>query len=349
MVDLSSGFGEFGKLNPNKKEDKKEELSLSGKTDDGVSLQIKSDMDKAEKFYTYARDFVRNVLDKVAEGREGEINAGEMLSVSEELCNNFSKGLEPDDLTRLVFLHDEYEKNYLYTHSVNVCLLSVRVALGLDLSKKEMHEVGVASLFRDGVMMKISGDVWNKDGKITTSEFKKIQQHPELGEEIFKKVNGVGDIVPLLIAQHHEKCDGTGYPKKLKKDDILFSARIIGLVNRYDAQTHTRLYKKRELPDRVIQNILDQETNSYDPEIMKVFLREISAFPVGSWIKLNSGEIGKIICVNKDMVMRPVVNIIFDRAKKRLKKSRELDLSKQLLMYVEECVDPDEVRGVDNA
>jgi len=197
--------------------------------------------------------------------------------------------------------------------------------------------------------MKISVDVWNKDGKITPSEFKKIQQHPELGEEIFKKVNGVGDIVPLLIAQHHEKCDGTGYPKKLKKDDILFSARIIGLVNRYDAQTHTRLYKKRELPDRVIQNILDQETNSYDPEIMKVFLREISAFPVGSWIKLNSGEIGKIICVNKDMVMRPVVNIIFDRAKKRLKKSRELDLSKQLLMYVEECVDPDEVRGVDNA
>jgi len=144
MVDLSSGFGEFGKLNPNKKEDKKEELSLSGKTDDGVSLQIKSDMDKAEKFYTYARDFVRNVLDKVAEGREGEINAGEMLSVSEELCNNFSKGLEPDDLTRLVFLHDEYEKNYLYTHSVNVCLLSVRVALGLNLSKKEMHELVLA-------------------------------------------------------------------------------------------------------------------------------------------------------------------------------------------------------------
>ncbi|MEA3488857.1 MAG: HD domain-containing phosphohydrolase, partial [Candidatus Omnitrophota bacterium] len=256
-------------------------------------------------------------------------------------CEVLSGSLVPDDLVHLVFQHDEYRDNYLYTHSVNVCLVAVRIARELNFSKSAMQELIIASLFHDIGMMKISTDIWNKDGGLSGGEYEEVRKHPARGEEIFKSLSGISEVVPTVIGQHHEKADGSGYPNRLTKDNIHFMARLIGLVDSYVARIHTRLWRPRYLPDKAIQEILDQEGNYYDPYFMKAMLRYISIFPVGSWVRISSGEIGNVVRPNEVIPMRPVLSVVFDRKGVKLGNPRMIDLSKQLLIHVEECIEPE--------
>ncbi|MEA3488856.1 MAG: HD domain-containing protein, partial [Candidatus Omnitrophota bacterium] len=180
MVELSDGFGEYEGLGPYRKREKPEELSLS-RPEEKTEIGAKSDMSKAEVFYRDVLDFITSLLNKAAEGKEDRINAKEILEHAAAYCEVLSGSLVPDDLVHLVFQHDEYRDNYLYTHSVNVCLVAVRIARELNFSKSAMRELIIASLFHDIGMMKISTDIWNKDGGLSGGEYEEVRKHPARG------------------------------------------------------------------------------------------------------------------------------------------------------------------------
>jgi HD-GYP domain-containing protein (c-di-GMP phosphodiesterase class II) len=344
MVDLHKGFEGFESLRPEKKpggEDK--ELSLSKHTERESLSGTKPDLAKAEAFYENMLSFVTSILDKVAEGQESKIKAEEILGWTQEFCDQFQKSINPNDLIKLVFRHDEYKSNYVYTHSVNVCLLCVRMALELNFSLDKLQELVIASLFHDIGLMRIPVNIWNKDSRLSNAEYEEVQKHVLYGAEIMKNISGIGENIPLIISQYHEKVDGTGYPNHLTKEKIRFEARLISLMDKYEAKTHTRLWRPRFLPDKAIQQILDNEGGSFDPHFVKTMLRCISIFPVGSWVRISTGEIGEVVRTNADTPMRPVINIVFDRSKNRLEETRILDLSKQFLIHVEHCIDPSEI------
>jgi len=346
MVELHEGFEGFEKLGPQKKKKKQEDLMLAGGKDESIGLEPKPDLKKANALYDDVLSFTKSVLDKVAEGKEDQINSGEILDKAKGYCEDLQKSASPDDLVRLIFKHDDFEDNYLYAHSVNVCFLSVRIALELNFSKERLHELVIASLFHDIGMMKVPIDIWNRNARLTSSEYEEVQKHALYGEEIFKNLDGMGEIIPTVIGQHQERVDGTGYPRHLTRDNMHYLSRLVSLVDRYEANTHTRLWRPRYLPDKTIQQILDHEAGSFDPHFIKAMLRHISIFPVGTWVKVSSGEIGDVIRTNEDTPMRPVVDVVFDREKKKLAEQRMLDLSKQLLIHVEQCVDPRELQSL---
>ena len=345
MVDLHKGFEGFESLRPEKKSGEENELSLSKHTERESLSGTKSDLAKAEAFYENILNFVTSILDKVAEGQEDKIKAEEILGWTQEFCDQFHKSINPNDLIKLVFRHDEYKSNYVYTHSVNVCLLCVRMALELNFSADKLQELVIASLFHDIGLMRIPVNIWNKDSRLSNAEYEEVQKHVLYGAEIMKKIPGIGDNVATIISQYHEKVDGTGHPNHLMKEQIRFEARLISLMDKYEAKTHTRLWRPRFLPDKAIQQILDNEGGSFDPHFVKTMLRCISIFPVGSWVRISTGEIGEVVRTNPDTPMRPVINIVFDRNKNRLEETRMLDLSKQFLIHVEHCIDPDEIEG----
>ncbi len=350
MVELSDGLEGYGKLGPRRREEKPPDLSLSKQADktadEAKQLESKSDLDRAEDFYGNALEFVTAILNKVAEGKEAQIHGKDIRKWTEASCDHFLKFIDSNDLARLVFQKDEYKDNYLYTHSVNVCFLSLHIACKLNFSRDRLSELLAASLFHDTGMMKVPINIWNKNGRLNSAEYGEVQKHALYGEQIFKNFTDLWEVVPVVIGQHHERSDGTGYPGHLKRDDIHYLARLISLVDRYEAQTHSRLWRPRFLPDETMQQILDNEANTYDPHFMKAMLRQISMFPAGSWVKVSSGEIGNVVRINEKTPMRPVIDVVFDREKRRLEKSRTLDLSKQLLIYVERCVNPEELQGL---
>ncbi len=169
--------------------------------------------------------------------------------------------------------------------------------------------------------------------------------HAALGAEVLSNINGIDESVPLMIGQHQEKINGTGYPGQLKKDEIHFGARLLSLIDDYEARIHPRPWRTGTLPDKAIQNILDEEISCYDPYFVKALLKYISIFPVGALIRVSTGEIGRVIKTNLETPMRPVVAIVFDRRGEKALTQKILDLSKQLLIYVENCVSPEALTG----
>ncbi len=351
MVDFHKGFEGFERLDSSKEGKKEEDLSLSGKQREPEQqveglVPSRSDLAKAEAFYENVLDFVRPLLDKVKEGSESQIKAEEILGWVDEFSDCFRTSIASGDLVRLALQHDEYQENYLYTHSVNVCFLAVKVALDLNFTKGKLSELVMASLLHDIGMMKIPEHIWNKDGRLTKAENEEVQKHALYGEEIVRALPGIPEAVPVIIGQHQERIDGSGYPRHLTKDAIHYGARLLALIDSYEAQTHTRLWRRRTLPDRAIQGILDSESNGYDPHFMKAMLRHISIFPVGSWVKISSGDIGMVIKTNEDTPMRPVISVVMSRDRNRFEEPRMIDLSKQFLIHVLECIDPREIEGL---
>lgn len=352
MVDLHKGFEGFERLTPAKKEEgeglllSKEgggDLLLSKEVDKEKISLAKADLVKGDAFYAKALEFTRSILDRVRDGKEESIKAEEITEPTRGFCENFKGGMDRDDLVRLVFKNDEYKENYLYCHSVNVCLLAVRIALEMNFTAALLHELVMAALLHDIGMMKVPAGTWNNNRRIKGSEYEEVKKHALYGEEILRKIQGLSEVVPVVVGQHQEKVDGTGYPRGLTKDAIHFLARLISIMDAYEAQTHTRLWRDRFLPDKAIQQILDEESSGYDPHFIKAILRYISIYPVGNWVAISTGEIGEVVKTNSDTPMRPMINVSFDRSKKKLARPRALDLSKQLLIHVDHCVDPKEI------
>ncbi|MCK4851893.1 MAG: HD domain-containing protein [Candidatus Omnitrophica bacterium] len=345
MVELHRESESFGDHSLSEKRRQDKGLLLSGGTEEVNLTGPEPGMAEAEVFYGKILGCVRSVFDRVGEGKEDRIKAEDIVGPLEEFYGYFDMFRDSNDLMRLVFQHDEYRENYIYTHSVNVCFLSVRMALELNFSKSKLLDVMAVSLFHDIGMMKVPMDMWNTDRKLSPFEYREVQRHPVYGEEILGNISGIADTALQAVGQHQEKTDGTGYPGGLTKDSINYLARMVSLVDRYEALTHSRLWRPPFLPDKAIQQILDNESGSYDPHFMKAMLRYISVFPVATWVKISSGEIGVIVRINEDTPMRPVVNVIFGRDGNRLPGARSLDLSKQLLIHVDKCISREDLPG----
>jgi HD-GYP domain-containing protein (c-di-GMP phosphodiesterase class II) len=345
MVDFHKGFEGAERLGDSPRRSDPDKLELSKHTEEVGGLERPlADIAEISAIYDDTLAFVKHIFGMVSHGQEAQIKAEDILDRADKICSVFLKPIDPGDLVRLVFAHDDYRTNYIYEHCVNVCFLSFRVAMGLNFPRKRMQDIVIASLFHDVGMVKFGLEsVWNRPARLTEEEYGLIRKHPAYGEEVLKGIEGINEVVPLIVGEHQERSDGTGYPGQLVKDDINYLARLVSLVDRYEAQTHLRLWRTSFLPDKTIQQILDLESTSYDPHFMKAMLRTISVFPVGSWIKLSSGEIGTVLRTNEATPMRPVIKVVFERNKSPLPVERVMDLSKQLLIHLVECVNPEEL------
>ncbi|MDP8299332.1 MAG: HD domain-containing phosphohydrolase [Candidatus Tantalella remota] len=349
MVDFHKGFEGAERLGDTPRRGEPDKLELSKHSEEAGGLEsLLPDIAEISAVYDETLAFVKQIFNMVSHGQESQIKAEDILSQADKICNSFLKPIDPGDLVRLAFAHDDYRTSYIYEHSVNVCFLCFRVAMGLNFPKKRMRDIVIAALFHDVGMVKFGLEsVWNRSARLTEEEYGLIRKHPTYGEDVFKGMEGISDAVASIIGQHQERSDGTGYPNQLMKEDINYLARLVSLVNRYEAQTHLRLWRTSFLPDKTIQQILDLESTSYDPHFMKAMLRTISVFPVGSWVKLSSGEIGTVLRTNEATPMRPVIKVVFERNKNPLPVERIMDLSKQLLIHLVECVNPEELPATD--
>jgi putative nucleotidyltransferase with HDIG domain len=185
--------------------------------------------------------------------------------------NNFS------GLTREVYSTE----NYLYNHSVNVAILAVRCGLALGLAKKKLVVLGMSALLHDIGLTKVPKEILDKRGKLTRKEYSQIKKHPTLGLEILKQIEGLEEEIKFATAQHHERQFGQGYPEGLSEDDIHLFAKIIGLVDIYEALIHTRVYRSgRFTKEQAIEEIQNLSRESFfDEKLISVFLKELALSP----------------------------------------------------------------------
>jgi putative nucleotidyltransferase with HDIG domain len=212
-------------------------------------------------------------------------------------------------------------------HSVAVCALMVALAKELDLSEAQTKQAGLAGLLHDIGKAGIPMDVLNKPGSLTEDEFTLVKLHPERGLELLKQANITDEVTLDVCLHHHEKINGTGYPKKLKADEISLFAKMGAVCDVYDAITSNRPYKDGWEPGVSLQRMA-QWTDHFDDRVFKAFVKSVGIYPIGSMVKLKSGRLAVVIDQSPKSLLTPLVKVFFSTKSKSRIKIEIVDLSK---------------------
>ena len=229
----------------------------------------------------------------------------------------------------------------LITNLVNVGILATKVGVGLGYHGKELERLALAGLLHDVGLFAVPQSLIAKPGRLTSDERALIEQHPELGYQAIHKAGLKYDWLAQVVRQAHERWNGQGYPNKLKERQINEFAQIIGLVDVFDALVSPRGYRRRFFPHEAVRELLVAERTAFPREIVKTLIQELSAYPLGTSVRLTTGEVGSVIRVNTRFPLRPVVWVESDTGYGQ--DGRQMDLSCTPLVSVIETLEPPDV------
>lgn len=218
-----------------------------------------------------------------------------------------------------------------FCHSMNVALLCGIFADWLSLNQADRETAILCGLFHDIGKLKIPLSIIKKTTSLTDAEFAIMKKHSELGYQILrskKNIPPLNEHVPYAALMHHEKCDGTGYPLSLKGEGIDFFAKMVAIVDVYDAMTSKRVYRAPLCPFTVIHHFEEEGLQKYDPEMLLVFLNHVVNTYINHTVKLSNGKIGNIIFINKICLSKPMIKC----------EDGFIDLTQDKQVYIEEIL-----------
>jgi putative nucleotidyltransferase with HDIG domain len=201
--------------------------------------------------------------------------------------------------------------DYTYMHSVAVCALMVALARQLGQDEATTRELGMAGLLHDLGKALMPMEVMNKPGKLTDEEFAIIKSHPEAGHKMLLEGSGVGEIPLDVVLHHHEKMDGSGYPKRFKGDQISLYAKMGAVCDVYDAITSNRPYKAGWDPAESIRKMAEWCNGHFDERVFQAFVKCLGIYPIGALVRLASGRLGVVIEQSEHSLLTPIVKVFF--------------------------------------
>ncbi len=217
--------------------------------------------------------------------------------------------------------------DYLFAHSVNVCVLSLLVGISLNYNRTKLTELAVGALLHDIGKIRIDPNILDKPDDLNQEEFAVVKYHTTYGFEILRNHPDIPLLSAHIAFQHHERWDGQGYPRGLAKQSIHEYARVVAVADAYDALLADRPYRPAYTIKQGLAVIKRMSGIYLDPNLVTALIANIAVYPVGSLVKTNTGYIGLVKAVNKAFPTRPLISIIMDNHGKQLKQYHEVDLS----------------------
>ncbi|MCH8304003.1 MAG: response regulator [Candidatus Marinimicrobia bacterium] len=239
-------------------------------------------------------------------------------------------------------------------HSINVTIYSVKLATGLKYETKNLVELAVASLLHDIGMLLIPEDIRKAQRRLSPEEISTLKLHPQHGSEYLTKAVqthpelAAFPFIPIVAFQEHERMNGTGYPNSIPGDEIHEYAKIISIIDMYEAVSHPSNYRDEYLAYEALQKVVALKDTHFDVKLLRALVREISIFPIDSVVRLNDGQIGKVIGLEPSHPMRPKLLLLYDTDGKRYEEENELELSKSPFLYVAVPVSEEDMEKLGN-
>ncbi|WP_313134437.1 HD-GYP domain-containing protein [Anaerocolumna sp.] len=199
---------------------------------------------------------------------------------------------------------------YTFIHSVNVGILSTCIGAKMKFNRRELIELGTSGMLHDVGKKYVPLDILDKKGKLTKEEFDVILKHPEKGYDMLSSYYDLSSTTRVGVLQHHERFDGSGYPRGLKGEEISSFGRILAVADTYDAMTSDRSYRKAFGASEVLEYLLGTGNVGYDYNIVNHFTKCIAVYPIGTCVMLSDGTHGIVMHNYSDCILRPVVRNI---------------------------------------
>ncbi len=224
--------------------------------------------------------------------------------------------------------------HYLYQHSLNVCVYSTMLGIASGYSEDQLMVFGLGALLHDIGKVKVPIEILNKPSKLTDEEYNLVKRHAQWGYQILKEEPNIPLITAHCAFQHHERWDGSGYPRGIKGEDIHDYARWIGLVDSYDAMTSHRCYRSTLLPHQAMEMLFIGSGSLYEQDKIALFRDKVAIYPLGITVGLSTGETGVVVDINTSTPSRPIVRILQDESGQDVSSPYEIDLSKHLSVMI---------------
>lgn len=248
----------------------------------------------------------------------------------------------PDPLF-ITALHQDEVRQYPVQHGVNVAVYAVKLAQDLGCDRERQVELGLCGLLHDIGMARIPETLLHHEGTLSGPDLALLRERPLAAFDILQRLGPDAAAVADCAAQVCERLDGSGTPHGLSGDDILESARLIGLLDLYEALVHSRPHRRRLSFFEAMKYIFKSCKAGFDRRHMKALLRRFTIFPVHSYVQLNSDSIGRVLETYPDQPMRPKIQILFDAQQRRTLTERVVALVEEPLLNVVRCVSEAEV------
>jgi len=276
-----------------------------------------------------------DVFSKVRHQEKLNLTGGEALI--EEIVRACLQGNLPLELL-IMAQYGNATNSFLVNKAVNVTVFAVFMGDTLKLPKERLLELGLAALLHHIGKVRVPKDILHKEETLNENELSLLRKYPHDSYEILR---GLGDKYYYLAecALHvNERLDGSGFPQGLKGDAINPYARIIGILDLYEAMTHNRPQRQKLSHFEAVKEIIKTKKSSFQRELLKAFLNTFGIFPLHCLVKLNSGAVGRVIQTYEEQPLRPKIEIIVDAQNRRVKVPRTVDLREQQVLYIADAI-----------
>jgi HD-GYP domain-containing protein (c-di-GMP phosphodiesterase class II) len=303
---------------------------------------VKGGFNELLQSYASGLELLRQTAARLLAGRPADLDA--TVRLTEHLADLIADDPAQALLLTTVKSYDEYT----YHHMVNVCILTLALARAIGLPRERAIALGIGGLLHDVGKVKVPQEVLQHDGALDEEQWRQIRRHP---------IDGAGLILvttrdPLhpavsVVLEHHAAYDGSGYPSLSGRRSPSLPARLVAVADSFDALTSKRSYRKPEERRQALSLLQAGAGRSYDPRVVRTFVRLLGVFPVGSLVQLSSGEIAVVVRNHDRLLARPTVRLVLDRHGDAAD-ALEVDLAErdrdgEFLRSVQRSIDPVEV------
>jgi putative nucleotidyltransferase with HDIG domain len=222
--------------------------------------------------------------------------------------------------------HMKSKDDYTYNHSVSVAIWSVAFGRQLGLPKRDLQSLGMGALLFDVGKMKLPEKLINNPNRYNQTEYKLVKKHVDYSVEIVQGIQDINDKVVEMVATHHERHNGGGYPNGIKGNDIPLFGKIAGIVDCYDALTSERRFQSAISPHDAVRKLYDWSNIDFQAELVEQFIQLVGVYPVGTLIELSDARVGVVVAHHRVLRLRPKIMLLLDRKKSPLSKFDVIDM-----------------------
>lgn len=254
---------------------------------------------------------------------------------------------DEQDAAISAILGSDLNEETLARAGVNIAILAGVIGQTLRLPPYKLAYLITGALLHDVGMLRIPESILKKQGGLSEEETQKIRAHPLLSYRIITKELLYPDDVGLIGLQHHERWDGEGYPRKSMEADIDVLARIISVVDAFEAMVSVKPYRNSMIGYVAMKNLLSDNSRRFDPEILKAFIKSMGIYPLGSTVLLNNAAIARVIETHAEAPLRPRLRLLVDEFGNRYEgeTGEVVDLLSEKSLFIARALDPKELMG----
>ncbi len=304
--------------------------SLQLQSDAGTAVKrvpVSQERDRAERRYQQARNVLDDVLNDVKNNQSIDVAAVDQTS--EELLES----LNTNENALACLSHIRSKDTYLLQHSINVGILLGIFGRSLRLEHNVLKELVIGGILHDIGKVLVPDSILHKPGKLEAEEWDEMKRHVTYGEKILDVTAGLSDLSRSICRLHHERLDGTGYPRNVAGEHIDRYGRMAAICDVYDAVTADRVYHTGMAPDMALRKLIEWSVFHLDKDLVYDFIRCLSVYPVGALVELSGNRAAVVVEANRRSPKQPVVRVFYSTVNRIQVEPELVDLAKKGCRY----------------